>query len=116
MATLRTPETEAKYAADKAAGGLDGACIICGREALQDFAYWKIVTNAFPYDKIAKTHHMLATKEHITWAEISPEAWAELEQIKKSAINSNYHLILENTPKAMTIPAHFHMHLIIIKE
>lgn len=115
MATLRTEETEARYRADKAAGGLDKGCVICGREALKEFTYWKIVANEFPYDKVAQVHHMLATKEHLAQPEISKEAWWEFDAIKKSDVNPAYDAILENTPKNMTIPAHFHVHLLVTK-
>ena len=115
MSTLRTPETSAKYKADRDAGGLDRGCVICGREALREFVHWKIVFNEFPYDKIATTHHILAPNVHLAQPQISEEAWREFESIKKSDVNSVYDVILENTPKNMTIPAHFHVHLLVTK-
>ena len=116
MATLRTPETEAKYRAQKVIDKQQGICALCERKALRDFSHWKIVENIFPYDEIAKTHHMLVIKEHISEQDISMQAWKEFREIKKDFINSTYSFILENTSLATSIPTHFHFQLIVLKD
>jgi hypothetical protein len=117
MSTLRTPETEEKYRVQKKIERDQGICAMCTREdVLKEFEHWKILENLFPYDKIAKINHIVVTKKHFAEAEVPPEAWVEFKQIKKDFIAANYDCILENMPKAMTIPAHFHIHLISFKD
>jgi len=117
MATLRTPETQAKYHDQKLLKREQGICAMCKREdAIKEFEHWKVLENLFPYDKIAKMNHLLVTKKHLTEIEVPPEAWEEFRETKKNFIAENYDCILENMPKAMTIPAHFHIHLIVFKD
>lgn len=116
MATFRTPETEEKYAEYIKTRGPSAGCVLCGRPAIQTFTHWKIVENRFPYDKIAKVHHMLVAKEHLAQENVPQEAWWEFDKLKKGFINENYALILEQTPKESSIPGHFHVHLIVIKD
>lgn len=115
MVTLRTPETESNYHKQKIVEKEQGICALCERKALTEFTHWKIVENLFPYDTIASTHHMLATKAHIPESEVSPEAWKEFRDIKKNVIAPNYSCIMENMPGTMTIPTHFHFQLVVLK-
>ena len=116
MASLRTREMSAKYKAYREAGGLDSGCVLCAESSLQEFTHWRIIPNNFPYDLVAKTHHMIVPKEHLAQGEISTEAWLELDEIKKGPINDSYDFILEATLHQRSIPSHFHLHLVVIKE
>ena len=46
------------------------------------FGYWKIVTNAFPYDLIAGRHDMILPLRHVTENELTEEELVELKEIK----------------------------------
>jgi len=116
MGSLRTPEMDAKYEAYKAQGGLAGKCDLCEAPALQTFTYWKIINNNFPYDKAAEVHHMVLPVVHVSQEEIPIEAWHELDDPKKGIINTMYDFIIEPTLKKRSIPAHFHLHLIIAED
>lgn len=116
MATLRTEETQEEYEKYKAAGGLDGSCTLCGAEPVETFQYWKIVNNKFPYDCIAGVHRMAVLKRHATEDEMTSEELKELKELKKRHINDHYEFMFESTPKTMTIPGHYHLQLMVVKE
>jgi hypothetical protein len=116
MANLRTPETHAKYKNFLAQREPGQVCVLCTAEPLQIFTHWKIITNNFPYDRVAKTHHMIVPLRHVIEADITPEEEAELVEIKKGYINDHYDFILEPTEKTKSLPTHLHLHLLEIKE
>ncbi len=117
MGTLRTKETEDKYDAYKAAGELKKAgCKLCEAPALRTFTYWKMTDNKFPYDKAASIHHMVMPREHWGEADIPAEAWAELQELKKTYLNENYEFLIEPMAKKKSIPAHLHFHVIVASE
>lgn len=72
--------------------------------------------NAFPYDKIATSHDMVVPLRHVPEAELTPEERKELVEIKHEYVNANYEYILEPTHKKKSIPAHFHLHLVVLKD
>jgi hypothetical protein len=117
MATLRSPENKAKYKEWLASQGPQSQCPLCAREPLHEFKFWKILDNHFPYDRIAKTHHVLVTLRHVPETALSDEERAELLEIKRSSyINERYDYSLEATPRALSISNHFHIHLMVIKD
>lgn len=113
--TLRTKEQAERYAAHRAVGGNDMGCPLCGETAIDEFTYWRVIQNNFPYDTIAAVHHMLVPKRHVTERELAPEEQAELFTIKNDHLGA-YDYILEATPARKSLPAHFHLHLIILKD
>jgi len=117
MGTLRTEETQRIYDEYKKVGGLNGACVLCEIEPIKEFKYWKIAKNRFPYDKIADPHDMIIIKRHVSVNEITGEEWMEYNSLKQSGeyIDKNYDFVFESTVKVMTVPAHFHLHLIVVK-
>ena len=73
MPSLRTPEGKKKYQEYLKTEPSGHACSLCEKEAIKQFTYWKITENAFPYDLIAKTHHMATPLRHITEDELNAE-------------------------------------------
>jgi diadenosine tetraphosphate (Ap4A) HIT family hydrolase len=113
---FRTPEQQAKYEAYKAAGNLDQGCVLCTKEPLREFQHWRIIENMFPYDKVAGVHHMILPKRHVLEPDLSEEEIAELRNIKEEHFPKNYDFIIEAMPKMKSIPQHFHIHLIVVKD
>ncbi len=84
---------------------------MCGKIPIKEFNHWKIVNNRFPYDLIAKVHHILIPKRHVIEKELTEEEFKEFVYIKESYVSKEgYHWILEATGKSF--PGHFHVHLI----
>lgn len=113
---FRTPEQQESYEAYKAAGNLDRDCVLCARESLRTFEHWRIIKNMFPYDKIAKVHHMILPKRHVTEPELSEEEVRELRKIKEEYFHKDYDFMIEAMGNMKSIPAHFHNHLIVVKD
>lgn len=113
MATLRIPESEEKY--QEYLKTEKSSCPLCEKKPLQEFGFWNIVENSFPYDKIAATHHMLVLRRHAPQKELSAEELREIDAIRSSHIESTYEWIVEPTHKNKSIPSHAHLHLIIGK-
>lgn len=86
-------------------------------KVVEDFEHWKIIENDFPYDAVAKTSHMIATKRQIPfdWKLLNQEEIKEFENLRDGYIRENYDVIYENLPKGQTIPGHFHLHLLVLK-
>ena len=115
MVSLCTQEGKKKYKEHLEARTSLGACPLCEKKSIKDFLLWKLTENSFPYDQIAKTHHMLIPIRHVSEEELSGEELEELKSIKKDFIHIAYDWILEAAPKNQTIPDHFHLHLIVGK-
>jgi hypothetical protein len=116
MGSLRTKAGEAAYRTAKERGVLKGPCVLCTKPAKQQFEFWKVVENDFPYDKIAVVHDMLVPLRHVDERGLSSEETRELDTIKGSFIHPNYEWILEATHKMKSVPAHFHIHMITAQE
>jgi diadenosine tetraphosphate (Ap4A) HIT family hydrolase len=116
MGDLRTPEGTAHYKAYIKNGGLEGVCRICEGAAMEEFQYWKVIKNNFPYDKIATTHNMIAPKRHADEHGLSAEEWNELTKIKNGYLHKEYDYLIEATHRKKSIPTHFHLHLIVAKD
>ena len=113
---MRTKEAEAAYRAYRAQGGLDNECRLCEAPAQHTFTHWKVIENKFPYDMIAESHDMLVPLAHHSTKEVTPEAWAELATIKEGLIHKKYDFIIEATQRRLSIPAHLHLHLVVLKK
>jgi diadenosine tetraphosphate (Ap4A) HIT family hydrolase len=116
MKTLRTREGEERYKGLIKNGYFNDGCKLCAKEPLKEFKYWKIVENAFPYDRIAEVHHMVLPKRHAKDLELTEEESQELDEIKYTYIHQSYSYILEATHHTRSIPDHFHLYLIITKD
>jgi hypothetical protein len=117
MSTLRTKKTEDKYERYKKNKKSHALCPLCTDKALKSFKYWKILRALFPYNRIAKRHHMIVSIRHVKENKLNQKELMELKNIKKNFINKKggYHYIMEAVQKHKTIPDHFHLHLITLK-
>lgn len=108
---------ERKYKKFKANGFLDDGCNLC-KEAtsIKEFKFWRIVDNLFPHDRIAKTNHIIISKRHTIYEELNKLEKKEFEIIKSAYIEKEYEVMLEVTQKKKSIPGHFHIHLMILKD
>lgn len=115
MSTPRLKKSEEKYQ-KYLKNNKNTKCPLCYRVRLKTFKYWKLIKNNFPYDKIAKKHHMIVPIRHTTEDGLTPKEILEYKKIKKNFINkSDYTTIMEATHKTKSLPNHFHLHLIVIK-
>ena len=114
---LRTKESHLKYKKLRDEGFLDNGCRMCKEDVvLKEFRYWKILTAKFPWDGIAETHHLIIPKRHVAYVELTEDEKKEYDLIKSEYIEKEYELIAEGTINKKTIPAHLHIHLIILKK
>jgi predicted nucleic acid-binding OB-fold protein len=116
---FRTRETRKKYEKFIADGFLNDGCNLCKRrktELIKEFKHWRIIKNIFPWDRVAKTNHIIVPKRHIVYKELTKTEKDELEKIKIEYIEKGYDLIAEATNKIKSIPTHLHIHLIILKK
>jgi len=58
---------------------------------------------------------MVVPIRHITETGLSKEELEEFASLKKDVIDPGYDYIIEATTKNKSIPAHFHLHLIVGK-
>lgn len=112
---MRTKEAQAAYDAYRTEGGLDNGCRLCEAPSKKEFEHWRIIENKFPYDLVASVHDMAVPKVHGSEREISAEAWREFQDLKVRHFEGDYDFYVEAAPKRKTIPAHYHMHLIVVK-
>lgn len=116
MGDLRTKKMNKYYRGLIAKGFLENGCNLCKEKSVKEFKYWKIIKNRFPWDRIAKTHHMIIPIRHVVESKLTKAELKEFSLLKKSYIEKNYELIAESTKKKKTIPSHFHLHLIVAKD
>ena len=116
MINFRIPQTALAYREAIHRGLLQGSCVLCSKPSLEAFIHWKILPNDYPYDEIAEVHHMIVPVRHVTEQNLTSEEREELEKIREEYIHPNYDYILEGTQKTKTVPAHYHLHLIVIKK
>jgi hypothetical protein len=90
-------------------------CALCVKPMIRSYRYWKMMPNDYPYDKIASVHHMIVPIRHVRESELTKEELGEYRLLKETELQE-YDYILESTIKNKSIPAHFHLHLIIGNE
>lgn len=96
-------------------GGLTGPCKLCAAPQSKIFTHWAIIPNKFPYDRIAARHDMIVPKRCVTEEKITTEEWAEFKMIKETLIQHEYDFLMEATVLKKSIPGHFHLHLVVVK-
>jgi diadenosine tetraphosphate (Ap4A) HIT family hydrolase len=109
---LRSPEMHERYVtAEKDPNFMNTT------NSIRDFNYWRIIENMFPYDTIAKTHHMLVPKKQIlNWLDMHLEEMDELDNLIMHVLPNDYDMILLNFPKAQSVKDWLHFHLIVVRE
>ena len=112
--SLRKLETELAYRKYQKTPKFP-TCYICSATAIKTYGKWKKIENEFPYNEIATENHMIVPLRHTTEDNLTEEELREFTKIKED-INDKYDMILENTHKQKSIPGHFHLHLLKIKE
>lgn len=118
---LRSPETMEKYikfSEEMKEKGITPDPYKDWREDMvKEFNYWVIKENKFPYDAVATVSHMLSTKRDVVfdWNLLNEDELNELKELKNTYIKDNYDVFYENLPKGITVPTHFHLHLIVLK-
>ena len=104
MPSLRTRATKEKYQEFLRVKPIDDSCPLCNKVAIKEYGYWKLTVNDFPYDEIAKVHHMLLPIRHTSEKELSEEELNEFRTIKDSMMNTGYDIIIESTKRSLSIP------------
>ncbi len=115
MTSLRTAQMTQKYRDRRASDKDNTECVLCAKVPLEIFLHWKVVENDFPYDRIAQTHHMILPLRHTREEEFTQEEREDFVVVKRDRLQE-YDYILEGTQKTLSIPGHFHLHLIVGKE
>lgn len=108
----RTRESFNTYIATREERSEYKGCVLCEEEIIRDFKYWRIIPNAFPYDRVADVHHLLLLNRHSSGEDITPEEESELAELKKVALGSDYGFIMQTLGSTTSIPTHLHYHLI----
>ena len=116
LRSRRTYEKYLKYIEKRTAGLIENTCRLCELEPIKDFKYWKIITNEYPWDMIAKTHHKITPKRHVIYGKLNKKEREEFDKIKESFIEKDYELIVEASTRKKSIPDHFHIHLMNLKD
>ena len=118
MGKLRSEKMDARYDKHRAGKSWTEGCDLCNKsksESKKEFRYWRIIKAKFPWDRIAKTQDLIIPKRHVTEEKLNQKEQRELLSIKPGYINQKYELIVEATNKMKSIPKHFHLHLVVIK-
>lgn len=91
--------------------GKKGIDVLYEKEPLKQFTYWKIIDNDFPYDRIAKRHHLLIPNRIFKddW-DMTDDERKELWHIKQTV--KGYKAITENFPDRKSITEVYHLHLL----
>jgi diadenosine tetraphosphate (Ap4A) HIT family hydrolase len=83
--------------------------------SIVEYQYWRIIDNKFPYDTIAKVHHMLVPKRQFAKrSDMTKKERLELDTIIDFYIE-DYDMYLQNTEKAQSVPSWYHLHLLVIR-
>lgn len=117
--SLRTKALLKKYEADRAQKN-SWACPFCVVDEIvkKNFTYWQIISNKYPYNKLAKLNDILMLKRHVgSEKELTKKEALELLSIKTEFLpKSIYKVIYENLPTQQSIKGHYHVHLLILHD
>lgn len=106
------PETQAAYDAFLSAHS-DRPCPLCTEPAIRTYTHWKILDDKFPYDAIARVHHMLTPVRHTDELGLTAEERTELDALKLS-LAREYDQFTENAERLRSVPGHYHLHLLVL--
>jgi hypothetical protein len=111
--TLRTEKTQARYDRQRNERRQCG-CYLCRAEPIRNYLHWKIITNEYPYDRIAANHHIVTLQRHASEQEMTEQERKEFEKVRRH-LHQRYDMIFENTVRKKSIPGHHHIHAITLK-
>ena len=113
-ASLRKPETEARYS-EYRKNRKPSDCYLCRASSIKEFEFWRLLPNEYPYDRIVKTHHLISLRRHADENALTVAEYSELYRIKHD-LRNDYDILLENTLKRKTIREHFHIHAVEVAD
>ena len=112
--TFRKTKTEEKYQ-NFLKNKYNGHCIFCREDdKISEFNHWILVENTFPYDRIAESHTMLATKRHIS--DLNQMSFQEQKELNMLLDSLTYDMCILNNEQQRSVPDHLHFHLIKLNE
>ena len=81
-------------------------------EILQEWKHWVLIPNAFPYDMIYSTHHMLIPKRDVSHRkDLLLAELSELFEIINDFVEPRYDLYFDNMQKRRSVLSLYHVHL-----
>jgi len=88
------------------------------KRIIHSYTHWHIITNLFPYDKIAQTHDMLVPKRTFgKMSECNKDEWDESKQLSLNSRQMPTMMqFLENFSRNRSVSKHLHLHLLVWKE
>lgn len=117
--TLRTKETQKRYE-DYLKTNISSMCCFCREimyselneksEITHKWNHWYLMPNAYPYDVVYKDHHLLFSKRHVSYEELTVKEIKEYEYIM-SKLRPGYHQLVENLGDRISQKGHYHVHL-----
>lgn len=108
--TLRLPESEAVYKEERLNNQVRKLSAL---PSLQEWNYWRLVKNTYPYDRVFMKHDMLVLKRK--HAKPTFYEFGELQLILEK-IQNNYDCYLYNFAHLQSVNNHYHIHLLIYKD
>lgn len=86
-------------------------------KVVREFNHWLIIENNYPYDVVAKDHHMLVPKRHFSFNDVrTVDEKYELEEIEDLLnMEGDYDCIMQNFTAGQSQPQHLHYHLLTWK-
>jgi len=81
---------------------------------VQEYRYWYIIKNRFPYDTMVRVNDMLVSKRAVsTFKELKADEITEYSQILEELTESkSYDARIENFPHVKSVTQHIHIHLV----
>ena len=111
---LRTPQMLGRYRKYKKENNSDVSFFFTS-PAIKEWKHWRLIKNDFPYDVLARKHHLLTPKRLFAKeGEMTSGERKELTAIKNE-LSGGYDTMLENFSEQRSFKNHYHLHLIVYK-
>lgn len=95
---LRTEATATAYEEAQCAP-TQGGCRLCAdADAIMEFDHWRLMHNAFPYDRYCTKSDMLVLKRHSDERGLTHDEREELASLKDTVLRERYDALFENLP------------------
>lgn len=113
--TLRTPENEARYQ-EYLRTVSPNYCFFCANNPTKpspdNFKFFFLIENDYPYDAFYKDHYILALKRHVM--KLKEEEEVELKYLLRQ-FDGSFDQAIYNFTSRQSIKGHFHIHLLSFK-